>query len=303
MTQQGLTRQQIDDFNREGCIAIPGELSPEKISALMSEAKTLLKDFSLKDHPMTKFTTGENEEDHVGDAYFLESSDKVSFFFEPDAFDSNGELLKPKENAINKIGHALHELNKEYQSISNTERNVAIAKSLGFKDPRILQSMLICKQPEIGGEVPTHQDGVFLYTEPKSAVGFWYALEDCTKTNGALEYHPGSHLKAPIAKRLVRTLDADGKAIGTHFETIPGPTEMPDPPKEEFKVLECPAGSLVLIHNSVLHRSNSNTGNKSRYAYTFHVIEGENKYDGKNWLQVPVSGGTDFTKLNAGITA
>lgn len=53
--------------------------------------------------------------------------------------------------------------------------------------------MIICKQPEIGGAVPSHQDSTFLFTEAPSAVGFWYALEDATLENGCLSFLPGSH--------------------------------------------------------------------------------------------------------------
>jgi phytanoyl-CoA hydroxylase len=288
----GLTEQQIKQFQRDGCIVIPGELTPQQVQAVLDQSHKLLNDFSIKDHPLTKFETGESDS-HVGDQYFLDSSDKISFFFEEDAFDKEGALNKPKEKAINKIGHALHVLDPAFESISLTKRNVEIADSLGFKDPRILQSMLICKQPEIGGEVPTHQDATFLYTEPQSAIGYWYALENCTADNGALEFVPGSHKSTPVYKRMVRKPDGPGVT----FDRIEGVDSYEEPTKDKFRLCECPAGSLVLIHNSVLHRSNKNLSERSRYAYTFHVIDGECKYDEKNWLQVPPSGGTNFTKL------
>lgn len=48
------------------------------------------------------------------------------------------------------------------------------------------------------------------------------------------------------------------------------------------------AGSLVLIHSQVVHRSDPNRSNYQRPAYTFHVIETENtKYSEENWLQLP----------------
>jgi ectoine hydroxylase-related dioxygenase (phytanoyl-CoA dioxygenase family) len=50
----------------------------------------------------------------------------------------------------------------------------------------VLQSMIICKQPRIGGVVPVHNDSTFLYTDPPSAVGCWVALEACTAENGCL---------------------------------------------------------------------------------------------------------------------
>ena len=42
-------------------------------------------------------------------------------------------------------------------------------------------------------------------------------------------------------------------------------------------------GTLVVIHGNVLHKSEANRSLKSRYIYTFHVIEGEAEYDHKNW--------------------
>lgn len=205
-----------------------------------------------------------------------------------DAFDTEGNLIKPKEKSINKIGHDLHELEPAFKDMTLTPQNLSIALSLGFKDPRVLQSMIICKQPEIGGAVPSHQDSVFLYTDPPSAVGFWYALEDCTVSNGCLSFVPGSHKYSPITKRFVRI---NGGAEGTGFEDIAGaPAPGPEPEEEAFVKAEVKAGTLVLIHGSVLHKSEKNRSLKSRWIYTFHMIEGESEYDELNWLQ-PVAGG------------
>ena len=46
-------------------------------------------------------------------------------------------------------------------------------------------------------------------------------------------------------------------------------------------------GTLVLIHGSVLHKSEKNTSLRTRFAYTFHMIESAPHavYDEKNWLQ------------------
>jgi phytanoyl-CoA hydroxylase len=46
------------------------------------------------------------------------------------------------------------------------------------------------------------------------------------------------------------------------------------------------SGTLVVIHGSVVHRSEPNKSKKSRHAYTFHVIETRGtKYTADNWLQ------------------
>lgn len=46
-------------------------------------------------------------------------------------------------------------------------------------------------------------------------------------------------------------------------------------------------GDLVLIHGSVLHKSERNRSPHTRFAYTFHMIESPPfaLYDNKNWLQ------------------
>jgi len=78
---EGLTKEQLATFERDGYLIIPDVLSPETITSLLQETHSMLDSFSLDDHPMTKFSTGETS-DHVGDDYFLSSGDKIRFFFE-----------------------------------------------------------------------------------------------------------------------------------------------------------------------------------------------------------------------------
>ncbi|KAF2114392.1 phytanoyl-CoA dioxygenase family protein [Lophiotrema nucula] len=308
-TADGLTPEQLSFFEENGYLLVPDALSPETVKTLLEDTNKRLDEFSLDDHPMTKFSTGgEDGANHVGDKYFLESGDKVRFFFEEDAFDKEGNLAKPKQRAINKIGHYLHELSPSFRSISLSSRNAAIARSIGFKDPRVLQSMVICKQPEIGGAVPPHQDSTFLYTDPPSAVGWWYALEDATQENGCLSFAAGSQKREPISKRFVRT--GNGDSEGTGFIDNDGakfPKRLLDlqngttngvngeKKQEVYEMGEVKAGTLVLIHGNILHKSEKNVSGKSRFIYTFHVIEGEQKYDERNWLQPPKEG---FSRLN-----
>lgn len=157
--------------------------------------------------------------------------------------------------------------------------------------------MVICKQPEIGGAVPPHQDSTFLYTDPPSATGFWYALEDATLENGCLSFLPGSHKWAAVEKRLVRKEGGAGTEMvdneGRRFPAGMGGGEGDG--DGEYVPGEVKAGDLVLIHGNLLHKSERNTSLKGRIIYTFHIIEGQGtEYDERNWLQPPEEG---FTKL------
>ncbi|KAJ1336398.1 hypothetical protein BSLG_007182 [Batrachochytrium salamandrivorans] len=277
----GLSQEQLLQFDKDGFLVIPDFFTAADAGELRLAATQLLDSLDMSSHPKTKFTTGENSSAaHVSDDYFLTSGDKVRFFFEEDAFDAAGALTTEKAKAINKIGHALHELNPTFKAFSSRAGVKHIMRSLDYKDPRILQSMVIFKQPKIGGRVPPHQDSTFLYTKPFSAIGFWFALEDCTLDNGCMWFVPGSHKKVPVSKRFVRRADGNG----TEFITIDTVTE--DPPESDYVCAPVSVGSLVLIHGAVLHKSDHNSSDKSRWIYTFHCIEGEDsgyEYPKDNW--------------------
>ncbi|KAJ7132783.1 phytanoyl-CoA dioxygenase [Mycena crocata] len=274
-------------------LVIPGFVPAESVEELLARSKVLLQEFNLENHPLTKFTTA--DDNHVGDDYFLDSGDKIRYFLEEDAV-VDGKLTRPKDKAVNKIGHALHELDPAFRKVTlENERMRALVRDLQFhRDPVALQSMVITKQPQIGKSsyfplrialsLGEHNDSC--YTDPPSALGFWIALEQCTASNGALSFLPGSHLTTPITKRFVRLPGG-----GTDFEPLVTP-EVADQVAAQTEaahgsyVLEtCEPGDLVLIHGSVLHKSERNTSNKTRFAYTFHMIESQVTYDEKNWLQ------------------
>jgi phytanoyl-CoA hydroxylase len=99
----------------------------------------------------TKFTTGDEEDQtkkHVGDEYFLTSGDKIRYFLEEEAVGADGKLNRPKELAVNKIGHgrlyittyilclhdlALHELDPVFRDVTlNNPKLRALAKDLRF---------------------------------------------------------------------------------------------------------------------------------------------------------------------------
>jgi len=190
-----LTPAQLAKFRSDGYLILPDFFDP---TTILDHSRDLIQNFDPSQHPLTKFTTGEDAKQgdaHVGDRYFLESGDKVRYFLEQDSIDpTTGKLNRSPELCVNKCGHALHALDETFHQLSFSNKVQNLVESLeSFTKPQVLQSMIICKQPSIGGAVPSHNDSTFLYTSPPSATGLWFALEDCSKSNGCLSFLPGSH--------------------------------------------------------------------------------------------------------------
>ena len=126
------------------------------------------------------------------------------------------------------------------------------------------------------GLVAAHQDSTFLHTTPLTTLGFWIPLEQCTTNNGCLWAQPGSHNHGLLAgRRMIR----DGKG-GVTFTG-----EQPVYDEAKFVPLEIDAGTLVVLHGSLVHKSDENRSPLSRHAYTFHIVDSTATYDSLNWLQ------------------
>ena len=169
--------------------------------------------------------------------------------------------------SINKIGHAMHDLDPVFESFSYTPQLADVAADIGLGDPLALQSMYIFKQPRIGGEVGCHQDAPFLYTDPITVTGFWFAIEDATLDNGCLWAQPGGH-RGPLRRvyQRVDTDDPDGGDGATRFVELDD-TPLPDPPDGLVPIV-APAGTMVILHGLLPHWSDVNRSPTSRHTRT-----------------------------------
>ena len=267
-----LNKEMLNFWNNNGYLIIEDFKTHKECDELINRSKELIEEQDFNNQQSVFDTVSQS---HNDDNYFLESGDKIRFFFEEKANLDEENVKTNKQYIVNKIGHALHDLDDKFIAFSKNEELDQIARAIGFQDPLLLQSMYIFKQPKIGGEVVCHQDSTFLITEPESTVGFWFALEDANKDNGCLQVASGGH-KGPLRKLFKRENNQ------MKMEEL---SNEPFPETDTF--VEVKKGTLVLLHGRLPHYSCENKSPNSRHAYTIHAIDGKSKYLDYNWLQRP----------------
>ncbi len=267
-----ISDQQVARYKDEGFLMLERFVEERECDLLRARAEELVQEFDPSE-VVSIFST--HEQNRLTDEYFLTSGDKIRFFFEENAFNPDGTLKYEKEKSINKIGHALHDLDPVFERFSRSRKVRDVAAAIGLENSLLVQSMYIFKQPNIGGEVTCHQDSTFIYTEPIDIVGLWFALEDATIENGCLWAIPGGHRRG-LKSRWLRT-----ENNRMEFEVYD-----PEPwPESELVPLEVSKGSLILLDGLLPHRSFENRSTRSRHAYTLHLIGAHAKYPDDNWLQ------------------
>ena len=260
----------------DGFAVIEGFKPAGEIAALRARAAEIVEAF---DPSVASGVFSTRDEKERADEYFLGSGSTVRCFFEEEAFDAKGALKQPKALSINKIGHAMHDLDPVFERFSRGPALDALARDAGIAEPHVYQSMYIFKQPHIGGEVRWHQDATYFSTEPQSVVTLWFALERADRTNGCLWVQRGGQ-NTPLRERFV-VRDGAGKPV--RLDDTPWPSEA------EAEPVEVDAGTLVVFHGRLPHYSAPNRSEVSRHAYTLHVVDGAAQYASENWLQRDVS--------------
>ena len=207
MRTLGALRDQLDT---DGFAVIENFKSADEIADLRARAAEIVEAF---DPSVASGVFSTRDEKERSDEYFLGSGTTVRCFFEEEAFAENGTLKQSKALSINKIGHAMHDLDPVFERFSHGTALDALAREAGIVEPHVYQSMYIFKQPHIGGEVRWHQDATFFASEPITVTTLWFALERADLGNGCLWVQRGGH-RTPLRERFA----VDGR--GSRMEQL-----------------------------------------------------------------------------------
>ena len=269
-----LSDVQIQRFHDDGFLVLEKAIEKSAIENLKTAALQIVDDFDIDRH-RTVFTT--SDRDSGRDDYFFDSAESIHCFLEEAALDQDGKLLKPAHLAINKIGHAMHDLHPVFNEFCRQPVFGRVLRDVGYKTPLLWQTMYIFKQPHIGGEVRWHQDGSYLISDPSTVTGIWIAIEDANRDNGCLWVQPGGH-RSPL-REIFQVDWTDRKGKLTDLDSTPWPND------NEAVAVEVPAGSVVIFQDRMPHYSSQNRSDFSRHAFTLHVAEKHADWSDSNWLQ------------------
>lgn len=276
-SSDGKLKEASTFFDENGYVIFTSFCTLSETSSMRSQAGTIIADFhnptSNSSSPASVFTT-EDQTRKMDDDYFLRSSSTISCFLEERQEDASSPP------AVNKIGHALHDLDPVFSSFSRLPKVRAVASALSVQHPLLVQSMYILKGARVGGQVRPHRDATFVRARDGVCVGYWWALQDADEENACLWAVPGSHRDRRELKRFV----LDEKREKTVFE---GGEETDVYDDERYVALPVGEGDLVMLHGGVVHKSGGNTSGRSRHAYSVHIVPGA--LEERCWLRRPES--------------
>ncbi|CAM9627559.1 unnamed protein product [Phaeothamnion confervicola] len=284
--------QQCREFDERGFLALPAFWTPDEVAEGKARIAEIIETLNL-DESRTVFTT--KEQTRQADEYFLGSGDKIRFFWEEGALDEHGEFRQPRLRCINKIGHALHDLDPVFRARSYDPRLGKVRRSVSARisasENRLSARACIYSSSRgsagRSARIRTGRSSTRSRSRWWECGGRWRTARSIMAASGPC---PDPTRSACVARTRIRS-SLDGvtrrfkrNAAGTGCE-FDGTA--PEWDLNGAVSLEVNAGTLVLLHSSVVHYSGENRSEKSRHAYSIHVIEGEAGcvYPADNWLQ------------------
>jgi ectoine hydroxylase-related dioxygenase (phytanoyl-CoA dioxygenase family) len=223
---RALTQEQYDAFWRDGCLVIPDAVSPEQLQALRSALSGWIEESRTHSGAWGELMDGRPRYDVAKD------------------HSAERPLLRRVNNPC-EVSDAFE------NAMADSRMTDAVADLIG---PNVAyhHSKINLKLPGADTEVGWHQDYPFTPHTNDDLITALLFLDDVTEENGALMVVPGSH------KEGIRSLWRNGRFAG-----MVGPAEEQDAKERAISAIG-PAGSVCLMHTSLLHGSKANGSTRSR---------------------------------------
>ena len=125
--QGAYTAEMAAAWARDGYLVLDGFVASQDCQAMLTRAHHLIDDFDVDAHRVVFSAKGQS---HAASEYFMASAGNISCFLEEEAMDETGQLTKDKSKAINKIGHALHDLDPVFSAVSHNADFETLAKGI-----------------------------------------------------------------------------------------------------------------------------------------------------------------------------
>lgn len=154
------------------------------------------------------------------------------------------------------------------EALKNKKVVEIVGRLVGGKPVALQSQFFFCKPGTRGFSL--HQDSFFVQAPFGNFVSAWIALVDTTPQNGGLTVYPESHKEGELPVRKLQ-IEWDGKQDpnANNEETVV-------PEKYSIENLSIPKGSVLFIHGHVVHGSNTNTSDSSRYVLlNTYIKDGE----------------------------
>ncbi len=118
----------------------------------------------------------------------------------------------------------------------------------------VFRAMFMNKPAGRGTLLPWHQDR-WSYLDRDPLLTIWTALDPATVANGCVEVIPGSHTRGLLNAEHASGFLTEEQAVQVSAS-------------EKSVYLELEAGEAVLLHNWLLHRSDTNSTDRARRAFS-----------------------------------
>jgi ectoine hydroxylase-related dioxygenase (phytanoyl-CoA dioxygenase family) len=234
MSAKHLTENQIEQFNRDGFLAVRQLFSADEIAEIRETFMEMNKNgpvAGLSDLPKS-LTAAAN------------SKDPLAFY---------PRMMHPHKHADKPVGPVAMKYMRH-------EKLRPILEDLFGEEPFACQSMFYFKPPGARGQ-DLHQDNFYLRAKPGTCMAAWFAIDDADEGNGGMMCVPNT---AALAIACPEQSDPTKYFTTEHVEPPPGL-------KPEYVRLR--AGDVLFFNGSVIHGSTPNTSaDRFRRSFICHYV-------------------------------